>query len=150
MANITRFDPSSGISRFEPLPLMHDLFSRFGLRPFSFQRDFEFEPAMKMDVAEVDGAYVVKAEIPGVDKKDIHVSIDGNLVSISAEVKKEMEVKKAGRLLRNERYFGRVARSFSLDSDVDTDKTKARYADGVLEVTLPKKSGAGKKMVAVS
>jgi HSP20 family protein len=150
MANITRFDPSSSISRFESLPLVSDLLSWFGMRPFSFQRDFEFEPDMKMDVAEVDGAFVVKAEIPGVDKNDIHVSIDGSRISISAEVKKEKEEREAGRLLRNERYFGRVSRSFSLDSEVDAEKTKARYADGVLELTLPRKSGEGKKAITVS
>jgi HSP20 family protein len=148
MANITRFDPSNEITRFEPFMDMNDFFKGFSMRPF--MRDVEFEPQMKLDVSEAEGSYLVKAEIPGVNKEDIHVSVDGNVVSISAEVKKEKEEKKDEKVIRSERYFGKVARSFTLASEVDADKVQAKYTNGVLEVTLPKKSNGKKKSIAVS
>lgn len=92
---------------------------------------------------------MIKAEIPGVNKNDIHISVDGNLVSISAEVKKEKE-EKDDNLIRSERYFGKVSRSFTLASDIDADKVQAKYSEGVLEVTLPQKSNGHKKTITVS
>lgn len=148
MANITRFDPFNELARFDPLVDMNDFFRGFSLRPVF--RELEAEPKMRIDVKEADKAYTVKAEIPGVDKKDIHVSVDGNLVSISAEVKKEKEEKKDEKVIRSERYFGKVSRSFTLGCEVDTAKTEAKYADGVLELTLPKKSNGNKKDITVS
>jgi HSP20 family protein len=91
MANMTRVDPLN-LARFEPLLDVNDFFKGLGVRPFT--RAFQPEPQMKMDVTEANGSYLVMAEIPGVNKNDIHVSIDGNLVSISAEVKgKKRKVK---------------------------------------------------------
>jgi HSP20 family protein len=92
---------------------------------------------------------VVKAEIPGVKKEDIHVAIDGNEVSISAEVKKDKEEKKGETVVRSERYFGRWARSFTLAWEVDEAKADAKYVDGVLMLTLPKKGGTAVKELAV-
>jgi HSP20 family protein len=148
MANITRFDPFNELTRFDPFLDMNDVFKGFGMRPL--MREFEREPQMKMDVSEADGSYVVKAEIPGVNKNDIHISIDGNMVSISAEVKKEKEEKKGENVIRSERYFGKVSRSFTLANEVDSEKVQAKYADGVLEVIIPKKSSANKKKITVS
>lgn len=148
MANITRFDPFNEITRFDPFMDMNDFFKGFGMRPL--MREFEREPSMKMDVSEAEGSYMVKAEIPGVNKDDIHISVEGNMVSISAEVKKEKEEKKGENVIRSERYFGKVSRSFTLANEVDSDKVQAKYADGVLEVTIPKKSKGNKKLIAVS
>jgi len=148
MANITRFDPFNEITRFDPFLDMNDFFKGFGMRPL--MREFEREPSMKMDVSEAEGSYMVKAEIPGVSKDDIHISVDGNMVSISAEVKKEKEEKKGENVIRSERYFGKVSRSFTLTNEVDTEKVQAKYADGVLEVTMPKKSIGNKKFITVS
>ena len=148
MANITRFDPFNELTRFDPFLDMNDFFKGMRLRPF--MRELESEPKMKMDVTESDGSYLVKAEIPGVKKEDIHISVDGNLVSISAEVKKEKEEKKGETVIRSERYFGQVSRSFTLANAVDADKVQAKYADGVLEVTIPKKSNGSKKSITVS
>lgn len=148
MANITRFDPFNEITRFDPFLDMNDFFKGFGARPL--MREFEREPSMKMDVSEAEGSYMVKAEIPGVNKDDIHISVEGNMVSISAEVKKEKEEKKGENVIRSERYFGKVSRSFTLANEVDSDKVQAKYADGVLEVTMPKKSKGNKKLIAVS
>jgi len=106
-------------------------------------------PDIKLDVKEQDKAYVVHAEMPGIKKEDIHVSIDGPVVSISAERKEEKEVKEGERVLRSERYFGKVSRSFNLGQDVDDAAAKAKFADGVLELTLPKKAIAQTKRLLI-
>lgn len=146
MANITRFDPFSELSRFDPFG--EDLFKGFTLRPIF--RQAEGEPKMRLDVSEDDKAYAVKAEIPGVKKEDIKVSVDGNQVTISAEVKKETEEKEGKNVIRSERYYGAVSRSFSLDQDVDRETASAKYNDGVLTLTLPKKPGSSAKQLTVS
>jgi HSP20 family protein len=146
MSNLTRFDPFAELSRFSPLG--DDFFRGFALRPV-FQ-NLEEEPQMRLDVAENDKTYTVKAEIPGVKKEDIKVSIDGNQVSISAEVKKEKEEKEGSKVIRSERYYGSVSRSFSLAQDVDEGGAQAKYDDGVLVLTLPKKPGGSLKSITVS
>ncbi|HUW36866.1 MAG TPA: Hsp20 family protein [Rhodocyclaceae bacterium] len=113
-------------------------------------RGVEAEPQIKIEVSEEDKAYLVKAEIPGVKKEDIHVSVEGNQISISAEVKKEKEEKEGKRVIRSERYYGKVYRSFSLGQEVDQGGAQAKYADGVLELTLPKKPGTTATKIAVS
>ena len=97
-------------------------------------------PQIKLDVNEAEGNYTVKAEVPGVRKEDIDVRIKGNQVTISAEVKKDTEEKKDGRVLRSERQYGYASRSFTLASDVDEAKSVAKYQDGILELTLPKRT----------
>ena len=117
---------------------MDDMF-RGVMRPW-MSRLQDQAPRIQVDLAENDGRYVVKADIPGVRKEDIDVRVDGNQVTITAEVKKEDEDRKDGRLLRSERQFGFASRSFALASDVDEAKAAAKYKDGVLELTLPKKA----------
>ena len=107
-------------------------------------------PQIKVDVSEIDSGYQVKAEIPGVKKEDIDVRIDGDQVTISAEVKKEAEEKKDGRVLRSERRYGYASRSFSLGCEVDEAKSAARYENGILELTLPKKVGTPTKRLAIA
>jgi len=103
--------------------------------------------AIKMDVVELNDAYVVKAEIPGVAKDDIQVSIEGNQVTIGAEVKRESESKDGRRVLRSERYSGSVYRGFTLPLEIDESASNARYENGVLELTLAKKAAvAGRKL----
>ena len=94
---------------------------------------------IKMDVKESDGGYTVSAEIPGVKKEDIHVTIEGSVVTVRAEVKQEDAQTQDDKVLRSERYFGAVARSFQLPADVDAAQAKAKYDNGVLTLTLPKK-----------
>ena len=146
MANITRYDPFGDLTRFEPFRNFDDIFKGFMVRPVLH----EMEPEIKMDVAEDDKAYTVRAEIPGVKKDDIKVAVDGNQVSISAEVKKEKEEKEGKKVIRSERYYGKVYRSFSLGQEVDQNATKAKYSDGVLELTLPKKPGTAGKEITIS
>ena len=109
-------------------------------------------PALKMrvDVSEKDNAYEVKADIPGVKKEDINIRIDGNVVQIDAEVNREKESKdKAGKVLRSERYWGNISRTFSLSQDVDDTKVVAKYADGVLTLELPKKASPESRKITV-
>ncbi|MDD5405161.1 MAG: Hsp20/alpha crystallin family protein [Sulfuricella sp.] len=146
MAGITRYDPFN-LSRVDPFSDIDDLFKGFFVRPMAFEGQPQMQ--IKMDVKENDGAYTVHADIPGVKKEDIHVTIDGNQVSISAEVKKEKEEKEGEKVLRSERYYGKVARSFTLAQDVDEATAQAKYADGVLELTLPKKAVSSAKKLAI-
>jgi len=148
MANITRFNPFSKISRMDPLMNLDDWFPEFSLRPVL--RNIEVEPQIKLDVSEEDKSYVVKAEIPGVKKEDIHVQVEGNRVAISAEVRKEKEEKEGRKLISSERYFGKVFRSFMLDQDVDAGGAQAKYTDGMLELTLPKKAGSKTQEITIS
>ncbi|MES2228314.1 MAG: Hsp20/alpha crystallin family protein [Pseudomonadota bacterium] len=92
----------------------------------------------------------MKADVPGVAKDDIDVRIDGNQVTISAEIKKEQEEKKDGRVLRSERQYGYASRTFSLACDVDEAKSVARYENGVLQLTLPKKTTSGSKRLPIA
>ena len=138
MANITRYDPFNDLD---------DLFKGLFVRPMRFDLDVAPQMRMKIDVTKAEDTYTVKADIPGASKEDIQVSIDGNEVTISGEIKKESEEKKGGEVLRSERYYGKVSHSFTLPHDVDEAKVVAKYADGVLKLTLPMKSkSAGKKI----
>ena len=140
MASITRFDPFN--------ELVDDLFKGFLVRPVALEGRAEL-PRMKVDVAERNGTYTVAAELPGVRKEDIQVSIDGAEVTLSAEVKREKEAKQDERLLHAERAFGKVTRSFTLPQEVDESKAEAKYRDGVLELKLPKKAAAARKQVTI-
>jgi HSP20 family protein len=141
MANLTRYSPVDDA--------FDDLFRGFFMRPVRMMED-KPQMQMKMEVKENDKAYTVHAEIPGVKKEDIHVTIDGNQVSISAEVKQEKEVKEGEKVLRSERYYGKVSRAFSLGQDVDEANAVAKYTDGVLELTLPKKAAISAKKLTVN
>ena len=105
---------------------------------------------IRIDVKENATDYVVQAELPGVARDDIHVQIDGNRVSISAEVKRESEQKEGDRVLRSERYYGSLARSFSLANDIDDARSVARFENGVLALTLPKKSAPGARKLQIT
>jgi len=141
MANITRFDPFND--------LMDDLFKGFLVRPMYNEPRGELM-RMKVDVTEADGAYLVSAELPGVRKEDIQVTIDGAQITLSAEIKREKEVSQDQRVLHAERVFGKGARSFTLPQEVDEAKAEAKFRDGVLELTLPKKAAAARKQIAIN
>lgn len=125
-----------------------DAFRNF-LRPW-VSRSVDIAPEIKVDLVESNGDYKIKAEVPGVRKEDIQIDIDDNKVSISAEVKKESEEKKGDRVIRSERQSGFASRSFWLDNPVDQDKAKAKYENGILELTLPKKATSSAKRLTVS
>jgi len=138
MNNLVRRDPFS------------DLLRGFFVRPVDFDFDMSAQaPQMRVDVKENADNYAVLAELPGVAKEDIHVNIDGQMVSISAERKQEKETKDGERVLRTERYFGKVSRSFQLGQEVDESRASAKFTDGVLELTLPKKAPAQAKRLTI-
>jgi HSP20 family protein len=130
------------------IDLFDDAFRGF-LRPWKFESAAQ-APKIKIDLTEHDNDYAVKAEIPGVRKEDIDVRIEGNLVTISAEVKKDKEEKKDGRVLRSEREYGYASRSFTLASAVDDTKADAKYSNGVLDLVLPKKATSSTKRLNIA
>lgn len=142
MVNITRFTPFN--DSFD------DLLRGFLVRPLAFDGAPATAQAIRIDVAEDENAYTVHAEIPGVKKDDIHVTIDNDQVSISAETRNEREVKDGQRVLRSERHYGKVYRAFTLSQAVDDGKSVAKYADGVLELTLPKKAAVSAKRLSIN
>ena len=104
---------------------------------------------IKMDVTETDNGYVVQSEMPGVKKEDIAVAIAGNQVTITAEVKQQWEKNEGDRMLRNERYFGNIYRSFTLPVELDESACEATYENGVLELKLVRKATAPGKRLAI-
>src|SRR5512134_2847800 len=110
MANITRYSPFD--------EAFDDLFRGFFVRPLSFEAPAS-AAQFRVDVSEDEKAYQIRAEIPGVRKEDINVTSDGDTVAISAEVKNEKEVKNGDRVLRSERYHGKLYRAFTLGQAVD-------------------------------
>lgn len=136
---------SNLVSRNDPLD---DLFRGFFVRPVEFGAGAE-APTIKVDVKEQDKQYAIHAELPGIKKEDIHVHVDGPVVSISAERKEEKQMKEGERVLRTERTYGKVSRSFQLGQDVDESAATAKFVDGVLELTLPKKATAQAKRLSI-
>ncbi|WP_322093985.1 Hsp20/alpha crystallin family protein [Paraburkholderia bannensis] len=143
MNNLTRYDPFG----IEPVS---ELFQGF-FRPLrgAPSADGSDLSSIKLDVTESPQAYLVKAELPGVDKKDIDVKVDGNTVSIHAKVERKIEQKEGERWIRRERYSGSFARTFSLASEIDDSAASAQYQDGVLSLNLPKKAPAAQKSVQI-
>ena len=146
--NLTRFNPFGELSLSDQMKGMENMLKDFRLMPS--WGALSAEPRIKMDVTETDKTYEIKADIPGVNKEDIKVMIDGNQLSISAEIKKETEEKSEGNLLSSERYYGQQYRSLSLGHDIDDKKAKAKYNNGVLELTLPKKAGSTSKQLTIN
>jgi len=143
----------SNLTRYNPFDELFNEFSKgFWVKPLAFPAGFpaEGELKMKLDVKEDEKGYTVQAEVPGVKKEDIHVDIDGNQVSVRAEVKKEKEEKKGEKTVYSERSYGMVSRSFTLPVEVDEKAAKAEYKDGVLNLVLPKKSNGAAKRIAIS
>jgi HSP20 family protein len=141
MATLTRFDDA-----------FDNLLRGFFVRPVNFDGASAQQSApvqIRVDVSENEQAYLLRAEMPGVKKDDINISIDGDEVAISAEIKNEKEAREGERTLRSERYYGKVYRAFALGQPVDEDGAAAKYSDGILELTLPKKAAAQAKRIAI-
>jgi HSP20 family protein len=138
MANITRFDPFGNLD---------DLLQGFFVRPM--QLEGRGVPQFKMDVKEDEKGYTVHADLPGAKKEDIQVSIEGGQVSITAETRREKEEKQGEKVLRSERYYGKLYRAFTLGAEVDEAAATAKFSDGVLELRLPKKASAAARRLTV-
>jgi HSP20 family protein len=140
MATLTRFDDA-----------FDDLLRGFFVRPVGLDgSQSQAAPAQfRVEVSEKEQAYLIRAEIPGVRKEDINISIDADQVAISAEVKNEKDAKEGERVLRAERYYGRMYRAFALGQPVDENAAAAKYQDGILELTLPKKAASQAKRIEI-
>lgn len=129
--------------------LLDDLFKGYFVRPMRISGEQSAMQMIKMDVKEGDKDYTVHAEPPGVGKDDIHVTIEGNSVTISAEVKNTSEKEEGDKVLRSERYYGKIYRSFALGQEVDESNAHAKFDKGVLELVLPKKTVSAARKLAI-
>src|SRR5438094_17799 len=138
----------NALTRYEPLVgQLDNLFNDFFRPAFVLDGRTADVARIRVDVKEDGDAYTVDAEIPGVKKDGIQVEIEGNEVTIAAEVKNEKEAKDGERVLRTERFYGKVERRFALPHEIDEAKASAKFADGVLELTLPKKRAVASRRI---
>ncbi|WP_049622366.1 Hsp20/alpha crystallin family protein [Frateuria defendens] len=148
MATLARWNPFKSVVRMDPMTTFDDLIRGMAARPL--WREMESASDMRLDVTEDDGAFHVLADIPGVGKNDIEVSVEGNQVAISAEIRREQQSPNDQKELCAERYYGRIYRSFTLPADLDNERADAHYENGVLSLTLPKKHNGGTRRITVS
>lgn len=146
MTNIVRYTPFGEVMGFAPLwSRWEDLARPFGMGSLL---GGEFEP-FRMSVAENDREYRVTAELPGARKEDIAVSVNGSEVAIAAEIRNATEGAGEWSTVYSERLYGKLQRTFALDCEIDAEKAQARYADGVLELVLPKKEAETRKRLTI-
>ena len=103
-----------------------------------------------MDVTERDNEYVIRMDMPGVNREDIDITLAEGVLTVSGEVKRQHEDKAGDRLIREERCYGKLSRSVRLGSHIDDKKVSANYKDGVLELTLPKAEEMKPKKITVA
>jgi len=149
LLSLAKTEPTSALSPFEEFERRFEDFFR---RPFSLMEApwlrrwpalaGEVSPAM--DIFEEGGDIVVKAEIPGMKKEEIHVDINEKAVTVSGEKRKEEKVERKD-YVHLERAFGSFARTFALPAEVQTDKARATFKDGILEVRMPKTAEAASR-----
>ncbi|MHB9703756.1 Hsp20/alpha crystallin family protein [Alcaligenes aquatilis] len=145
--NLTRFNPFGDLTGTETWRDFEDIFRRV---PVVGSLAGNTPPSIRLDVNENEQAYQVSAEVPGIKKEDVHVSVEGNVVTIRVESRREQEEKDGDTLLRSERYYGVQTRRFSLAQDIDESEASAKCENGILELILPKKKGgAGAKKLEV-
>ena len=147
-SNVTRQTP---LKRFIP-NLFTDFFDDFQTPSLYTRPIFSeaFEPQIKVDVSERPKEYMIRAEIPGAKKEDIHVSIEGGYVNISAQTASSTEERSADeRIIRSECYCGSSSRGFQLPTEVVREKAKASYNNGVLQLTLPKANGSSSHEIEI-
>lgn len=145
MANLARFDPFSSLTRLDPFEnVVRDLMPSM-FRSMVRRVD---EPAIAIEMQEIDNTYLVTAELPGVKKKDIDISISGSQLTIHAETKRE-KVAAEAREWCNERWYGKFSRTIQLPLEIDEQNAEASYADGLLHLTLPKKTSSMTKRLEI-
>ncbi|HCT41730.1 MAG TPA: heat-shock protein Hsp20 [Moraxellaceae bacterium] len=128
--------------------LFRDFGTGFSVRPLH-GNPLPSPDKIKLDVSENGNAYTVTAEIPGVAKEDIHVSVEGNTVTLRAEVKQHDRQEKES-AMHSERYYGSISRTFQLPVDIDEAQSSAKSDNGVLVLTLiKKKPGNGSRRLTV-
>ena len=138
---------------------------RNGMRPWTREFDSLFEGFLRptrwmeesaseglipaLDVVERDHEFIVRAEMPGVKKDEIEVSLENGVLTIGAETNSQSEEKDGDRVIRQERRYGKYVRSLRIGKDIDDKKVKAAYKDGILELTLPKAETVKPKKINV-
>ena len=147
MMNLVKFNP------WREMPTMHSRMSRFFDDPFFRTDRMADDDSMGMwnpavDLYEKDDHFVIKAELPGVDKKDIKIDLKDRVLTLSGERSYDNEVKEEN-YYRKERSYGKFQRAFRLPADVDSDQIKAEFKDGVLQVEVPKPEEQKAKQVTV-
>lgn len=125
-----------------------DLLRNLLWKPVGMMGD-ETELSIRTDVSEDDKAYFVNAELPGVKKDDIEITINGRQLSIKAEIKQEKEQKKGEKLVHSERYHGEVYRGFTFEQEANAAQAKAKYENGILHLEIPKMTGAQSKHIKI-
>lgn len=146
MTALSRIDPRDELM-FDAMPDFFRRFMRLADWPLRTTVD-----EMKLDVTENDKEYIIKAEVPGAKKEDISISVDGNYVTISAEVKEEKkETRKHNgeRTLLHEMRYGSMSRGFTLPHEVDDKSADAKYENGILSLTLPKRAPTTSKAITI-
>ena len=135
--------------RHEPLPGIDALLEPF-LRPSHAPGERPAAPrAIRVDVRETADAYVVQAELPGVKKDGLRIEVEADEVVLAAETRREELAPDAGKWLHVERRFGKLERRFSLPQELDGTRAEARFEDGVLTLTLPKKAPTAARRIEV-
>lgn len=144
-------EPYRSTGWLSPFEKMEDRFEDFFRRPFGMplwsgmpRMMEEIEPTPNVDIFEEGDNIVLKSEMPGMSKEDIEVNLTDDTITLSGEKKKEEKVEKKD-YYRFERSFGSFKRSFALPSEVQSDKAKASFKNGVLEIKIPKSEEAKKK-----
>ncbi len=154
---VQRAAPSRTLSPFEEMDRLFESFLPRGwLRPMRWEWPSMGELAApfegrlpKVDVVDRDSDILVRAELPGVDKKDLDISITDNTVTIHATTSHESEEEKEGEYYRREITRGTFSRTVALPAEVDADAAKASFKDGILELTVPKVEKAKRRRIEV-
>lgn len=128
---------------------LDNLFEGF-FRPLRRANEAVMASSMPMDVAERDNEYVIHAEMPGISKDNIEVTLSNGVLTISGETRQEDVERSGDRVLRQERRYGKCARSVRLGTRIDEKNIKANYRDGVLELILPKAEEVKPKKIPLS
>jgi len=147
MMNIVKWSP------WREMPALYNRFNRLFDDPFFRVGQMDDDAGMGMwnpavDLYEKDDHFMIKAELPGVNKDDIKIDLQDQLLTLSGERTYDNEIKEEN-YYRRERSYGKFQRAFTLPADVDSDKIKAEFKDGVLQIEVPKPEGKKAKQVTV-
>ncbi len=147
MMNLVKWSP------WREMPALHNRFNRLFDDPFFRVGQMDDDAGLGLwnpvvDLYEKDDHFMIKAELPGVDKKNIKIDLQDRLLTLSGERAYDNEVKEEN-YYRRERSYGKFQRAFTLPADVDSDKIKAEFKDGLLQIEVPKPEEKNAKQVTV-
>ena len=128
---------------------LDELLSGFFVRPMTRESRGDRPTGFRMDVYETEHAYRVVADLPGIRKEDINISIVGAEVTVAAEAKREHAVGNGEQALLQERFAGKYHRTLGLGHEIDEAKAQAKYVNGVLELVLPKSANSLPKRITI-